>query len=306
MATDTGIIKEKSNSINRRLDPARVPVNGPGRGFLSRFLSDRLSLIALVYIILITVVSSFAPVFTPYGRDEIDLDNIAGPGSAAHILGTDYLGRDLFTRLIYGGRYSLFVSVVAVAIATLIGVSLGAAAGYLGGWVDRAVTALVDLYLSIPVFLVLLVFCSVLEGGIWMIPLVIGMVSWMETARVSRARIRSIRRAGFVQASFSMGENGFQVVLKHILPYAAAPIAVSATIGFANAMLIESALSFLGFGVGPGIPTWGNMLDNARTVMRSSPLAAFAPGFLIFITCLCFNLAGRSLKNSLSHHRPSA
>ncbi len=305
MITDTGRIKYKKNGMDWRIDPARVPVKGPRSGFLSRFMSDRVALIAIAYIVLITVVSSFAPVFTPYGRDEIDLENIAAPSSATHVLGTDYLGRDLFTRLIYGARYSLFVAVVAVAVATVIGVLLGTAAGYFAGWVDRVVTALVDLHLSIPLFLVLLVACSVLEGGVRIIPLVIGMVSWMETARVSRARIQSIREAVFVQASFTMGENSFQVVLKHILPYAAAPIAVSAAIGFANAMLIESALSFLGYGVPPPIPTWGNMLDNARTVMRSSPMAAFAPGFLIFITCLCFNLVGRSLKNSLSytHHK---
>lgn len=283
------------------IDPAKVPVRKEAGGFSSRFLNDRMAVFALIFIILVTALSIMAPLFTPYGRDDIDLERIMEPYSPGHILGTDYLGRDVFTRLLYGGRFSLLVALGSVSIAVIIGVVLGSLSGFFGGWVDSAVTMIIDMYLSIPIFLVLLVAASVLGGSIWSIPIVIGSVSWMETARVSRAKIQSVRKSGFVEASLSMGERNWLIIIKHVIPYIAAPVVVSATIGFANAMLVESALSFLGFGVGPPVPTWGNMLDNARVALRSVPVSAFAPGLMIFMTCLCFNLVGRAIKNSLSY-----
>ncbi len=285
-----------------KIDPAKIPARREGSRFFTRFMSNRPAVIALVYIILISTVSIFAPLLSTYERDGIDLQNIMASPSAAHFLGTDLLGRDTFTRLIYGARFSLFVALGSIFVATMIGVFLGSLAGFFGGWIDHAVTSIVDIFLSIPAFLVLLVAASAFADKLLVIPLVIGSLSWMETARIVRVKIQSVKNREFVEASFTIGERGWLVVLKHVLPHVTSSIAVSAAIGFANVMLIESALSFLGYGVQPPIPTWGNMLDSARTVLRTVPLAAFAPGFLIFITCLCFNLLGKGLKNSLAYY----
>ncbi|MCD6379234.1 ABC transporter permease [bacterium] len=284
-----------------RIDPAKMPVRSRGMGVFARFMSNRLAVIALIYIILISTVSIFAPLFSTYERDGIDLQNIMASPSSAHFLGTDLLGRDTFTRLMYGARFSLFVALGSISIATMIGVFLGSLAGFFGGLIDYVVTAIVDIFLSIPIFLVLLIAASVFGGTLLVIPLVIGSVSWMETARIVRAKIQSMRKSGFVEASFTIGERSWLIVLKHVLPHVASSIAVSATIGFANVMLIESALSFLGYGIQPPVPTWGNMLNSALTILRTAPMAAFAPGLLIFITCLCFNLLGKGLKSSLAY-----
>jgi len=282
------------------IDPARVPVSGIRSGFPGRLLSARGFTLPLVFILFLVTVAALAPILTPYQRDAIDMDSINQPGSAAHFLGTDHLGRDLFTRLIYGARYSLLAAFIAVSIAVVTGVGMGGAAGYYGGRVDSSVSVFVDMFLSVPVFLVLLLAASAFPGSIWIVPLIIGAVSWMEIARVTRAEIQSLKNAGFVEASVSMGEKSFLVALKHILPAVAGPVAVAGTIGLANAMLIESALSFLGFGIQPPVPSWGNMLDNGRAFLRTAPFAAFAPGFMIFVTCLCFNFIGRALRRVLS------
>ncbi|MFO7915514.1 MAG: ABC transporter permease [Candidatus Krumholzibacteriales bacterium] len=292
--------EERKKIINYHVDPARIPVRGKKAGLMQRLLSSRTFFMPFIFIVLLVIIAVLAPVLTPYQRDAIDMDSINQPGSASHFLGTDNLGRDLFTRLIYGARYSLLSAFAAVLIAVALGLILGGAAGFYGGWADSAVSSFVDLFLSVPLFLILLVASSAFPGSIWVIPLIIGAVSWMEIARVTRAEIYSLKSSGFVQASVSMGERPALAALKHILPAVAGPVAVAATIGLANAMLIESALSFLGFGIQPPTPTWGNMLDNGRAFLRTDPMAAFAPGFMIFITCLCFNFIGRSLQSALS------
>jgi peptide/nickel transport system permease protein len=239
---------------------------------------------------LIVAVSVLAPVLSPFGRDAIDLDSISAPPSMIHPLGTDELGRDVLTRLLHGGRLSLTIAFLSVAVALSIGIILGSAAGWLGGAVDRIVSVIVDLFLSVPVFLVMLAAASAAGGKIWLIPLLIGGTSWMETARVVRSRFRQIREEGFVEAARAAGAGGTWIVFRHMLPQAAGAVHVAAAAGLASAMLVESALSFLGFGVQPPVPTWGNMLQGATVAMRTAAPAAFAPGLMIFITCLGFNL----------------
>jgi peptide/nickel transport system permease protein len=294
------ITAEKEKKIIYNIDPARIPVRERHISLFDCLVSSRRFLLPFIFVLFLLAIAALAPVLTPYQRDAIDMDSINQPGSPVHFLGTDHLGRDLFTRLIYGARYSLLAAFTAVAIAAVIGVILGGAAGYYGGWIDGAVSICVDTFLSVPVFLILLVAAAAFPGSVWIIPVIIGAVSWMEIARVTRAEVYSLRNAGYVQASVSMGEKSHLIAAKHILPAAAGPVAVAATIGLANAMLIESALSFLGFGIQPPVPTWGNMLESGRAFLRTAPFAAFAPGFMIFITCLCFNFMGRSLRRALS------
>jgi peptide/nickel transport system permease protein len=274
--------------------------------FGTRFLAYRPAFLAAVLLVLVSVVSILAPLVAPYAPDEIDLDSqLEGP-SPAHVLGTDELGRDVLTRLVYGGRFTLLVACACILIATSLGVLAGAFAGYCGGPVDFLVSSAVDLFLSVPVFLVILIAASLGGGRLWLIPLVIGGTSWMETARVVRASFISLRGEGFVEAARSVGVRNASIILRHILPLALPPVVIAATVGFAQAMLIESALSFLGFGVQPPTPTWGNMLYNAQLLIRRAPVAAFAPGCAIFVTCLCINTVGRGLRRALARERVSS
>ena len=274
-------------------------------GYLSRVFAYRPAFYGVLLVAVVILMTLFAPLLTPYGRETIDLDAILSPPSASHVLGTDELGRDLFTRIMYGGRFSLMVALASIALATGIGLLFGALAGYFGGLWENLVTGAVDLFMSVPVFLVLLV-AAVLGGGrMWLIPLVIGSTMWMEAARVVRARFLQLKREEYVEAARSLGSNDFAIVFRHMLPQALPPVIVAATIGFAHAMLIESALSFLGFGIQPPIPTWGNILHNAQAFLRSSPLIAAAPGFMIFVTCLCFNFIGDGLRRALAEREPT-
>jgi peptide/nickel transport system permease protein len=266
----------------------------------ARLLRQRPSVYATLLVLLVALLSILAPLFSPYGRDAMDLDRILAPPSPGHVLGTDELGRDLFTRILYGGRITLLVAFASVAIATALGLALGSAAGYLGGFWERLVTGAVDLFMSIPVFLVLLTIISLGGSGIWFVPLVIGATSWMETARISRARILSLKRSEFVEAARSLGQGDAALVCRHMMPHALPHIIAAATVGFAHAMLVESALSFLGFGIQPPVPTWGNMLQNAQILLRTSPLVAVAPGLMIFLMCISFNFMGEGLRKALA------
>ncbi len=284
--------------------PSRPPApEAPALGrtnFAKRLVRQRPALYAGLLVLLVALLSILAPLFSPYGRDAVDLDRILAPPSPEHVLGTDELGRDLFTRILYGGRITLLVAFASVAIATLLGSALGSAAGYFGGFWDRIVTGSVDLFMSVPVFLILLALIAVGGNGIWFIPLVIGATSWMETARISRTRLLSLKRSEFVDAARSLGQRDSALVYRHMMPHALPHVIATATVGFAHAMLVESALSFLGFGIQPPVPTWGNMLQNAQILLRTSPIVAVAPGLMIFLMCISFNFMGEGLRKALA------
>jgi peptide/nickel transport system permease protein len=285
--------------IGTTLDAPREPLAGRRRR-ISGFAAPKPHLFAAVLIGLICTLSLLAPLMTPYERDAIDLDEIFSPPSYRHVLGTDELGRDVLTRLIHGGRFTLLAAMCSVAVAVLIGTLSGALAGYFGGKADALVTTAVDCFLSIPAFLLLLAAAAVGGGRFWIIPLIIGATSWMETARIVRAKVRSLKEEEFAAAARSIGAHDGAIVFRHILPHAAAPVFVAGTVGFAQAMLIESGLSFLGFGVHPPVPTWGNMLENAWEFLHRAPVGAFAPGFMIFITCLSLNLLADAMRRRLA------
>lgn len=297
------MIRDNAYGAFANLGSALAPVRGVRLGGGGGFFACRGALYSLILILLILLVSALAPILMPHERDAMNLSSILAPPSPEHVLGTDDLGRDVFTRLIYAGRFSMLVALCSVAIALAIGVLLGAVAGYFGGAVDAAVAVVVDLFLSVPVFLVLLVAASAGGGRIWIVPLVIGGTSWMETARVVRSILIPLREEGFVEAARAAGAKDARIVVRHMLPQALPAVVVSATVGFAQAMLAESALSFLGFGVQPPVPTWGNMLQNAHAFIGRAPLAAIVPGFMIFITCLAFNYVGEGLRRELAIER---
>lgn len=281
-----------------------------------RFRRHRLALIGGIVILLMIVLVLLAPALSPYGYTEqatgsqhlspFSTDRQGG----YHILGTDEVGRDLFTRLWYAGRISLTVGLAVAILETFIGMVIGAVSGYYGGWVDTLSMRLVDLMLSLPLLPVLLVLATLLRGftipglprewsSVVIIIGVLAFLGWTQPARLIRGMVLSLRHQEFTEASKALGVSDAVIILRHMIPNALAPLIVSATLSVGNAILVESALSFLGFGVQPPVPTWGNLLANARTDMFLNPGKALYPGILIFLTVVSFNFLGDGLRDAL-------
>lgn len=229
----------------------------------------------------------------------IDVSQSLLPPSLAHPLGTDDLGRGVLLRLLYGARISLLVGFVAVGISCLIGIALGALAGYYGGWADTLIMRFVDIMLCFPTFFLILAVIAFLNPSIWNIMIVIGMTSWMGVARLIRAEFLSLRERDFVQAAKALGASDLRLIFRHILPNALSPVLVSATLGVAGAILTESALSFLGIGVQPPTPSWGNMLITGKQTLGSAWWLSVFPGLAILITVLGYNLLGEGIRDAL-------
>jgi peptide/nickel transport system permease protein len=239
-----------------------------------------------------------APLVAPYLPESLDLAGRRAAPSAAHWFGTDELGRDVLSRVIWGARVSLAVGLLSAAVSAAVGVAVGAASGYVGGWVDNTLMRATDAMLSVPRLPLLMIAGAVLEPSVPMLILLVGAAGWMETARIVRAEFLSLKHRDFVEAAHAVGAGHRRIVMRHILPNAAPPALVSATLAVGHAILLESALSFFGVGVQPPTPTWGNMLYQAQTAMSTEPWLAFFPGLLIVTTVLSINLLG----DELGHH----
>ena len=229
----------------------------------------------------------------------IDVGQSLLPPSLAHPLGTDDLGRGVLVRMLYGARISLLVGFVAVGISTLIGIVLGSLAGYYGGWTDALIMRFVDIMLCFPTFFLILAVIAFLDPSIWNIMIVIGLTSWMGVARLIRAEFLSLRQRDFVLAAQALGASDLRLIFRHILPNAMSPVLVSATLGVAGAILTESALSFLGIGVQPPTPSWGNMLITGKQTLGSAWWLSVFPGLAILITVLGYNLLGEGIRDAL-------
>ncbi|WP_240702824.1 ABC transporter permease [Thermodesulfobacterium sp. TA1] len=256
-----------------------------------------------MFIILLVFLAVFAPYLTPYDPFEINVDAILQPPSLAHPLGTDLLGRDVLSRMIYASRISLEVSLVAVGISLGIGVFLGAIAGYLGGWVDLIVCRFIDIMLCFPTIFLILAMVAYLEPSIVTLMVVIGATSWMGVARLVRAEILSLKERDFVLIAKTYGASTLRILFRHLIPNAFPPILVSASLGLGQAILIESALSFLGIGVQPPIPSWGNMLIEGKETLEVAWWLSFFPGMAILITVLAFTILGETLQEVLNPKR---
>lgn len=265
-----------------------------------RFCKHKAGLVALVVLTLEVLLAIFAPVLIPR---ELAIDpsplNILQRPSAEHWLGTDEVGRDIFARLIYASRISLSIGFLAVAVAIVVGTTFGALAGYFGGWVDTLLMRLTDAILSIPALFFLIVLSVTLGPSVRTMIVVIGLLSWMELARIIRANVLSLKRREFVEAAHTMGARSPQVIARHILPNTLAPIVVAATLGVGNALLTEASVSYLGLGVQPPDPSWGNMLYNAQSYFFNAPWITLYPGIMILITVLCINFIGDGLRDAL-------
>lgn len=235
----------------------------------------------------------------PYSPNDYNLSEILQSPSEKHLLGTDAEGRDVLSRLIYGTRISLSVGLVAVSIYTLIGILIGALSGFYGGKLDIFFSRIIEIVICFPTFFLILTLLALLGPSIYYVMLAIGLTGWTGIARLTRGEFLKLRNQDFVTACRAEGMSNRRIILKHILPNAVAPVLVSVSFGIASAILVESALSFLGFGVPPPLPSWGELLSQSRSYMRIAWWLTVFPGIAIFITITCFNLMGEGLRDAL-------
>jgi len=253
----------------------------------------------LILVLGLFALALLAPWLAPYDPNFIDLKQVLMPPGPAHLLGTDTLGRDVLSRVIFGARISLLVGFVAVGIATLIGVLVGALAGYYGGAMDALLMRLVDLMLCFPTLFLILAVIAVLGPSIWNIMVVIGVTGWMGVARLVRAEFLSLREREFVMAARALGASDARLIWRHLLPNALTPVMVSATLGVAGAILTESALSFLGLGVQPPTPSWGNILTMGKDNIEIAWWLSVFPGLAILVTVMSYNLLGEGIREAV-------
>lgn len=252
----------------------------------------------LAILLAISAAAILGPLLSPYRYDQQALELLGRPlpPSAIHWLGTDELGRDVLTRLLYGGRISLAVGLIGALVATLVGTIIGALAGYFGGWTDRLLMRFTDVMLSIPALPLVLVVAGLLRPAPALLVLLIAALIWTAPARLVRAQVCGLKERDYVSAARTLGAGSLRIIALHVVPNTLGAIAVSATLSVGGAIMLESALSFLGFGVQPPIPTWGNLLNKAGPWLVSAPWLSIPPGLLIFVTILAVNMVGEGLQ----------
>ncbi len=280
-----------------QLAPPPTLWNRPG---FRRFRRHRLAVFGAAAIVVMTLACIFGPMLLPYGDTFIDIrQRFAPPFSGPHVLGTDPLGRDILARLLMAGRISLAVGFSAMLIAMAIGVCVGMVAGYYEGVIGAVLMRFVDAMLCFPSIFLLLAISALISPSVPSIVMLIAMTSWMEVARVVEAQMRTLRTRDFAVAAVSMGASNARIMFRELLPNAIAPIVVAATLNVAHAILAESYISFLGYGIQPPTPSWGNMLENAQSYLTSAPWLAIIPGAAITLAVTSFNFVGDGLRDAL-------
>lgn len=272
------------------------------RKVVQRFLHHRLAVASTIFLAMVLLVSfPLAPIVTPAEPNRIDLKAIGKAPSIAHPLGTDMTGRDLWSRLVYGGRVSMAVGVVAVSIYVTLGVLLGSLAGFYGGRVDGWIMRFTEVVMAFPTLIILITIVAILGPGLFNSMIAIGLIGWTGIARLVRGQILSLREMDFVTAAHAVGVRQRRILLQHVLPNVIAPIIVAATFGIAGAILTEAGLSFLGLGIKPPTPSWGNMINEAQqlTIIESKPWLWLGPGLMITLSVLAINFIGDGLRDAL-------
>jgi peptide/nickel transport system permease protein len=273
----------------------------PGRRAVRRFFRHRLATFGLAVIIVMALMAIFASHITRYPPSQTDLTRYRKPPNAANWMGTDTLGRDVFTRLIYAGRVSLSVGLIAVGIYEAIAVVLGSISGYYGGRVDWVIMRAVDVVMTIPTMIIIIFMVTILGPSAFNTMLAIGLMGWTGPTRLVRGQILSLREMDYVTAARSLGSSDARIIVRHVFPGVVAPLLVHATFGVASAILLEAALSFLNLGVQPPTPTWGNMLSDAQSlvILESMPWLWVPPGLAIMVAVLAINFIGDGLRDAL-------
>ncbi len=272
----------------------------PFQLIVKRFMKHRLAVAGSIFMLLIIIIAIFAPVITTKDPYHV-YDEFSAPPSAEHWLGTDQVGRDIFTRLVYASRVSMMVGLGAVLIYTVIGTIIGAVSGYFGGWMDIFLMRLTDVFMSFPSLMLILIVVSILGPNLLNIIWILGLLGWPSVARLVRGSVLSLKHVDFVKSGIVLGLSTPRILFQHILPNAIAPILVQATFGIAAAIITEASLSFLGIGVQPPTASWGNMLTDAQslTVLTSQPWLWVPPGVMIVLVVLGINFIGDGLRDAL-------
>ena len=285
------ITREK---VNQDIGPERTT----WQNLKAVFLSNKAALCCLIILVIIIIASLCAPL-SPYDPDEMDLINKMAAPSAEHILGTDEMGRDELTRVLYGGRVSLLVGVLSMLVSVIMGVFLGTVSGYCGGKTDVILMRIVDMFQSVPSLLLIIVIYSIVPPTMTTLVFMLAMFSWPSVARIVRAQTLTVKERDYVLAAKTLGVSHHIIIIKHIIPNMTSQIIVAASLAIANAILDESTLSFLGYGVQLPKSSWGSMLQGAQQWMLYDPLLALVPGIFILLTVLCFNIIGDALQQAL-------
>lgn len=287
------------NPVERRLpQPDTSYDRNVFNRLLASFKENRLAQICSLLLVIIAVASILAPL-SPYDPDVYDLTNKLAMPSKEHLFGTDELGRDYFTRALYGGRVSLMVGICSMLVSVTLGVVIGTVSGYLGGVVDMLLMRFLDILMSVPTFLLIIIINAYVKPGLTTMVFIIAIFAWMGVARIVRAETLSLKQRDFVLAAKNLGASDMSIIFRHIIPNMSSAIIVAATLSIARAIITESSLSFLGFGVRLPISSWGSMLQSAQKQILYNPMLAIFPGVLILITVLSFNVLGDVLRNAL-------
>ena len=274
------------------------------RGALARLLDRKLAVFGLVLIALVVGGALAAPLIAPFDPndqmfDGLTLQGAPMPPGGAFLLGTDLLGRDLFSRLLYGARTSLVIGVVANGLALLIGTLVGITAGFFGGWIGAVLMRFTDLMMAFPALLLAICLAAIFQPSLWIVALVIALVNWVQTARVIYTETTSLATRDFIAAERTLGASTSRILFRHILPHLIPTIIVWGTLGISTTVLLEATLSFLGVGVQPPTPSWGNIIFESQTYFQSAPWLVFIPGAAIILLALAFNLVGDALRDVL-------
>ena len=278
----------------------RSTVESPWRLAARRFFRHRLAAAGLMICLLLIASALFAPWLAPRDPMRIGiLDKFAAPGEKGYLLGADEVGRDMMSRLMYAGRISLLVGFAAMIVTVSVGSVVGLLAGFYGGRIDATLMRVTDALLCVPTVFLLLVLAAFVGSSVYTITLIIGLTAWMELARILRNQTLALRERDFVQAARALGASNRRIILQHLLPNSLAPIMVAATLNIANAVLAESYISYLGYGIQPPDASWGNMLTKAQSYFGDAPWVALFPGIMITLTVTGFNFIGDGLRDAL-------
>lgn len=277
--------------------------SGELRLIINHLLRHKLAVLGLIIVFIIAVVAVTAPWLSEHDARRINLRHRFAAPSGEHPLGTDEVGRDVLTRLMHGGRISLSLGIIVAASSVIIGLSFGAISGYFGGITDSLMMKFVDFMLCLPFFPILMVLVVVIGGGFWNLALIMTIFGWMGIARIVRAEILAAKARDFVSAARATGASQARILFRHLIPNVVAPVIVAATLAVGGAIIGEASLSFLGLGIAPPTPSWGNMLFNARAYFWNAPALVIWPGLLIFLTVLSVNFIGDGLRDALDPHQ---
>lgn len=282
---------------------SEVVIRTPLQQAVHRFKKNRIAMVGFCMVIVLILIVIIGSIFTPYDPNAVDLFSVNRPPDSEHLLGCDHLGRDLLSRLFYGGRISLAVGLLSALFSVVIGAFVGAISGFYGGRVDGILMRFTDLFLTIPTLPLLMVLGSIFKPSPTYLIIMISLLMWPSSARLVRSRFLTLKTLDYAKAARATGESNGRLMLTHLIPNSLDVIVVTATLSIGNSIIMESTLSFLGCGINPPTASWGNMLQGAQTTMVTAPLTAIAPGLMILLTVLAFNFVGDGIDDAIDPKR---